>query len=74
MVQNGLRKQCVTMMCAIYYYLSRIVRIHAGRYWTEGLGPACGNGELYGFSQPLLQLLRPLIETPVCFGIDSADE
>ena len=74
MVQNGLRKQYVTLMCAIHQHLSRILRIHAGRYWTEGLGPACGNGELYGFSQPLLQLLRPLIETPVCFGIDSADE
>ena len=47
--------------------------IHAGRYWMEGLGPSCVNGELYGFSQPLLQLIRPLIETPVCFVVQDAD-
>ena len=40
-----------------------------GRWWTEGRGPACVNGELYGFSQPLLQLIRPLIETPVGLGL-----
>merc|ERR1712032_1134999 len=38
-------------------------RLH-GPYWAEGYGPACANGELYGFSRPLLQLIRPLIETP----------
>lgn len=27
------------------------------------------NGELYGFSQPLLQLIRPLIDTPVRFSL-----
>ena len=36
-----------------------------GRYWTQGLGPSCLNGELYGFSRPLLQLIRPILDTPV---------
>ena len=37
----------------------------ADAYTGEGRGPACTNGELYGLSQPLLQLIAPLIETPV---------
>ena len=43
-------------------------RVHAltpAPYWAAGYGPACANGELYGFSRPLLQLIRPLAETPV---------
>ena len=36
-----------------------------GPYWMMGYGPACTDGALYGFSRPLLQLIRPIIETTV---------
>jgi len=34
------------------------------RFFSEGYGPSCVNGEMYGFSRPLLQRLRPLLDTP----------